>query len=326
MSVNKSYLLSAVAVSMIILGASCSSTVTNTNTSVNAVVPTRNLNTNSTVSTAEVGSWVPDRTGPWDGSISAVTSTDGLNFSATATTISTEAGVPNLVKLSDGTIVLTYQFFSLTNEDEFDVIAYQTSDDDGNTWSDRGLIAFDDLPGAIDANKQPMDPTLVQLEDGRLRLYFTYHEQGKAHPALYSATTEDDQITSTFIVEPTPALESTEANLLDPAVVYFDGQWHHYTWNDASDDNYHSVSDDGLHFTLEDDIPLPMDFLGQVVTTDEGLRFYGTGKGHVVSASSTDGYTWTMDTGDRVQGADPGVVQLDNGNYLMIYTSLNFNL
>ncbi|NBS41215.1 hypothetical protein EBS80_00965, partial [bacterium] len=87
----------------------------------------------------------------------------------------------------------------------------------------------------------------------------------------------------------------------------------------------HSTSSDGLTFALSDDISLPMDFLGQVVPVGEGLRFYGTGQGSVVSASSADGETWTMDAGSRAPGADPAVSMLDDGTYLMVYTAANFN-
>lgn len=326
--------LFAVAFAGLLLGASCQTPTPTSNTN-NSVQPIRNTNTitNATNTTnanknanAVVGDWVPDRTGPWDGSIHAVTSADGSTFDSTPVTISSEAGVPNLLRRSDGTLVLTYQYFSLTEESEFDVIAYQTSSDDGDTWSDRQFIQFDDVPGTIETDKQPMDPTLVELPDGRLRLYFTFHDPANAYAALYSATTPDDQLSSTFVVEQTPALALTDAGLLDPAVVYFAGQWHHYTWNGESDHNYHSVSDDGLQFTLQDDITLPMDFLGQVVVTANGLKFYGTGSDGIVSASSVDGYTWTMDDIDYLRGADPGVAELSDGSYLMIYTSLNFNL
>lgn len=298
------------------LGASCSTPTTTTNT--NTVV----INNNTTNTT---GDWVPDKQGPWDGSIQTATSTDGLNFTATGDVLSEQAGVPNLLQLADGTLVLLYQYFSFVNEAEFDVIAYSTSSDNGSTWSDRAILQFSGLPTPIDADKKPMDPTLVQLPDGRLRLYFTFHAQGNIKPALYSATTADDQLSSTFVVESTPALMSNTANLLDPAVIYYKDQWHHYTWSMESDYNYHSISDDGEQFTMQDDIELPMDFLGQVIVTDDGLRFYGTGKGEIVSASSSDGYTWTMDDGSRERGADPGVLQLSDGSYLMVYTALNFN-
>ncbi len=250
------------------------------------------------------------------------TSSDGLTFEE-GTFVLEHAGVPNLLLTSSGTLILTYQLFSFEDEEMFDVIAYSTSEDDGKTWTDPQKITFENLPAAVGSGKVPMDPTLVETEDGALRLYFTYHAKGAQKPALYSATADDGEISSSFVVEETPAL-SVDAMLLDPAVVLFDGNWHHYTWQMESDDNYHSVSDDGLSFTLEENINLPMDFLGQVIAVDDGLRFYGTGKG-VVSAFSSDGYSWEMDDGTRIQGADPGVQELEDGTFVMVYTSMNFN-
>ncbi len=37
---------------------------------------------------------------------------------------------------------------------------------------------------------------------------------------------------------------------------------------------------------------------------------------------STDGYDWTIEEGQRVQGADPGVARLPDGSYIMIYTNI----
>lgn len=261
--------------------------------------------------------------GPWDGMIYSAKSSDGLTFTG-KTLVLARAGVPNLLQLQNGDLVLTYQYFSETDEDLFDAICYSISKDGGDTWSEITAIKYEDLPTPLDAKFVPMDPTLVQLDDGRLRLYFTYHAKGNQKPALYSATTADENITSDFVVNATPAL-MTDAFLLDPAVTFFNGKWHHFTWQDGSDNNYHSVSDDGLTFTMQDEISLPMEFLGQVIPYEKGLRFYGTGKGGVLSAVSTDGYTWTQESGTRGQGADPAVQKLDDGTYIMVYTSMNFN-
>lgn len=267
---------------------------------------------------------VLDGKGPWNGVISLATSTDGLNFEYKEQVFE-KAGVPNLLQLQSGELVLTYQYFSDTDEDMFDVIAYSVSEDSGATWSEPEIVDFGNLPEPLDEAKAPMDPTLVQLEDGRLRIYFTYHAKENKTAVLYSATTDDDDIESTFTVNSTPALVVPDVFLLDPAVTYFDGLWHHYSWQDGSDNNYHSTSEDGLSFTLQDEISLPMDFLGQVIPFEDGLRFYGTGKGSVVSAFSSDGYTWEIDKENIIQGADPAVQELESGDYIMVYTSMNFN-
>ncbi len=267
--------------------------------------------------------WYPTQKGPWDGHLALARSSDGLAFDG-AETLFEQSGVPNLLKLDDGSLVLTYQYFSKESQDAFDVIAYSLSNDEGDTWSETAIVEFEGLPEPLDAAKKPMDPTLVQLEDGRLRLYFTYHAAGEKTAALYVATAKNDDMTSTFEVKESPALQ-VDQNLLDPAVVFFDGTWHHYSWRMDSEANYHSTSEDGLTFTLQEDVTLPMDFLGQVIPYEEGLRFYGTGPQGVTSAFSEDGFTWEIDQQGIVQGADPGVQKIEEGAYVMVYTSMNFN-
>lgn len=278
----------------------------------------------STTTSVAAGSWIPKTRGPWDGALYEAVSADGLTFTG-KTLVLGSAGVPNLLRMPNDELILTYQYFSGETERMFDVIAYSTSADNGETWSDPKAITFSGLPTPAGTKLKPMDPTLVRADDGSLRLFFTYHAKGKQQPEMYSAVAADGNIASTFVANPTPALSVAGTNLLDPAVVFFDGAWQHYTWKDGDDVNYHSTSVDGTVFTLQDDISLPMDFLGQVIPSGSGLRFYGTGQGEVVSAYSADGSTWTMDSGSRAQGADPGIQQLADGTYIMVYTAANFN-
>lgn len=263
--------------------------------------------------------------GPWDGRILLATSEDGLSFEGDELFLE-RAGVPNLLMLQNGDLVLTAQYFSNTDAELFDAIVYSISKDEGQTWSEIQGVTFENLPEPQSPERKPMDPTLVQLEDGSLRLYFTYHAKGEKNANLFSAHSDSEEMGAVFLVEPEPALEVEEGFLLDPAVVFFDGLWHHFTWQMESDDNYHSTSSDGLVFELQDEISLPMDFLGQVIPFEDGLRFYGTGEGGVVSAFSEDGFSWEVDQKSVVQGADPGVQQLEDGSYIMAYTSMNFNL
>ena len=264
---------------------------------------------------------------PQTGFLYMATSSDGLTFTE-GTFVLDHAGVPNLLRTSSGQLILVYQYFSSEDESMFDIIAYSVLHDDEKTWSSPVAVTFESLPEPLASGKVPMDPTLVETEKGALRLYFTYHEKDAKAPTLYSATAADGKITSSFVVEQTPALTGDGyllIHMLDPAVVFFNGKWHHYTWKERND-NYHSVSDDGLFFNVESPITLPMDFLGQVVAVDDGLRFYGTGgEGEVVSAFSSDGYTWEMEEGSRIKGVDPGIQQLEDGTYVMVYTSMNFN-
>ncbi|MFQ6003425.1 MAG: exo-alpha-sialidase, partial [Candidatus Zixiibacteriota bacterium] len=254
-------------------------------------------------------------------SIYLVRSDDGLTFTDERLFVH-HGGVPNLLLTRDNKSIATFQYFSFEHEEMFDVIAYTVSEDFGKTWSKVNKIYFEGLPTIGFGGPNPVDPTLVELENGSFRLYFTYHTPGRKYPGLYSAIS--DALDTPFKSEG-PQLE-TDKMILDPAVVYFNGLWHHYTVRhgeekDGKSVNVHSISTDGKNFELQDDILLKFQLLGQVIEDGGRLRFYGSGDG-VQSATSSDGYIWTEDSGRRVMGADPGIAKLPDGRYLMIYTKL----
>ena len=267
--------------------------------------------------TLDLPSWIEDdpdmkADGPWYEALHVASSEDGMEFSEGKLFLE-HAGVANLLLTSEDELIATFQYFSFKNEEMFDVIAYAVSDDSGDTWSSVKPLKIVDLPEGAN----PVDPTLVELNDGFLRLYFTFHKKGDKFPQLYSA--KGSSIDSDFINEGQQL--DTEEQILDPAVIYYEGEWHHYTVNhnvDYGDDfyNVHSTSLTGVGFELKDDIVLGMSMLGDIVEEDDGIRFYSGSK----SAFSEDGYDWTVDEGERVDGADPGVAKLSDGSYMMVYT------
>jgi len=183
---------------------------------------------------------------------------------------------------------------------------------------------FVELPDPTGEGVKPVDPTIVELEDGRLRLYYTYHSSEDEFARMSSSVAES--IDDDFVYEDGVRLSVDGIHLLDPAVIYFDGTWHHFAQQNgrAKDGyfNYHSVSEDGLEFTREDDILLNTQMLGNPILANDGIRFYGSSDGKVLSAFSTDGYTWEMDKEARIEGGgDPAVVKLPDGNFLMAYTA-----
>ncbi len=264
--------------------------------------------------------WVPTGTGPWFGALFVAISTDGLNFGAGELLLE-RAGVPNTLKTPDGTVILTYQYFSYASESDFNVIAASISTDEGETWQGPTVITIDGLPSGSPA----VDPSLVRLANGRLRLYFTFHPHGAPNPVCASAI--GDSVEQAFQYEGTRITHASEA-LLDPAVVEFKGLWHYYTWRTVMpggplSDNYHAVSSDGLSFGALDTISLGMSFLGNPIVVGDSLRFYGTGRGGVLSASSTNGVAWTLDAGVRIEGmaAEGAPIPLADGRMRLIYTA-----
>jgi hypothetical protein len=267
--------------------------------------------------TAPAPDWIPTNSGgaaPWYESLAISHSTDGLAFDPGMLFLP-HAGVAHLTLTQDDLLVATFQYFSYTHQDLFDRICFTTSEDFGQTWSAVQSLQID-MPGP---GSNPADPTLLQLDDGSFRIYFTYHQHGDEYPQLYSAHSES--LDGIFQWEG-KALE-TDQLILDPAVAFFAGNWHHYTTNHQTGGgeliaNVHSTSPDGTKFVREEDIPLAMDFLGDVIAVDGKLRFYN-GPG---SAVSEDGFTWEIEPGARGLGPDPGVVQLPDGSFLAVYTDM----
>lgn len=267
--------------------------------------------------TAPEPSWIPADAGggtPWYDDLCIVSSSDGIHFEGDRLFLP-HAGVGHLLLTRDHELIATFQYFSYTNRALFDKIAYTVSVDSGQSWSPVRPVDIElPMPGP-----NPVDPTLVELPDGSLRLYFTFHQHGDEYPQLFSAHSEE--IGGRFEWEGKQL--ATEQLILDPAVVYFQETWHHYTTahetaGDGLVHNVHSTSEDGLNFTRQEDIPLEMSFLGNALEVDGGLRFYGS---HA-SAFSQDGFAWELEEETRGLGADPGVVLLPDGTYLGIYTGV----
>ena len=270
----------------------------------------------------DVPTWITNdpmlpENGPWYGSLKIATSEDGLEFENEKHFLD-HAGVPDLLLTEDDILVAVFQYFSFVDEEMFDKIAYATSEDFGETWSEIKLVRFSNLKGGHNA----VDPTLVQLDDGRFRLYFTYHEHGQMYPQLFSAVS--DTLEGDFVSEGIQL--ETDFVVLDPAVVKFNGKWHHYSVKHGSslEDTFsndsvsiHSVSDDGTGFELADNIDIGIQFLGNVIPFGDGLRFYGSSNS---TGYSEDGYTWALEENTGPDGADPGIAQLPDGSFISVYT------
>lgn len=266
--------------------------------------------------------WIPlprdgrRRRGPWRNSLKLAKSQDGLHFGKLELTVVDRGGVPSMITDYDkGRIVATFQYFSFEKKEEFDKIAVSFSNDEGETWTKPQVVTFLGLPEPL---SNPVDPTLVLLDDERYRLYFCYPQPGrntKILPRIYSAISED---CINFTVEEGVRVMVEGKTVNDPAVAKIEGKWHYYSpvFRERGD-NYHAVSDDGLNFTIEDNIVLNMNMLGCALAVKDGYRFYGSGRDRQSSAFSTDGYNWVQED-VRMPGPDPGVIRLKDGTYLML--------
>ncbi len=272
----------------------------------------------------------PGGASPWEMMAYIFISDDGLEFEKQYL-VAERAAVPHMIQAQNGDLVAVFQYFSEDNEEEFDVIAYSISTDMGVTWSEVEPIDFDGLPEMPEDGSVPkpspadaVDPTIAQLEDGRFRLYYTYHLDGDTYASPFSSIAET--MDGEFVYEGKIFENTYDTFVLDPAVVYFDGLWHYISSSNGVNAELeegfmaiHATSEDGQEFELQDDIYLDSSMLGGAVATDEGIRFYGSGGSKGERAGySADAYTWEVLEGVNYTCTDPGVIYLEDGTYMMI--------
>lgn len=254
--------------------------------------------------------------GPWNHDLLVALAADGLTFGAPSVFVE-RAGVPCVIRDSQGRLVAVFQWFPFDDEEAFDQIAVAFSDDDGTTWSIPAKVTVAGFPANL---ARRFDPALVQIEDGRYRLYFTSNERvGGGRAAIYSAVSSD-ALAYTF--EP-GARFAPDAGTVDASVVRFGSAWHlfSHTMEANTGRGFHAISSDGLAFE-----ELPMvdagsgrQWIGNAVVQGGTLRYYGSGRDGVWSATSSDGGAWSLDPGTRLSGGDPSAVVLGSGEVMLVY-------
>ncbi|MBI4612229.1 MAG: exo-alpha-sialidase [Planctomycetes bacterium] len=265
--------------------------------------------------------------GPWDGDLWLLESDGGIEFGS-ARQVVRGVGVPTLIADRSGRLVALFQWFPEDREDAFDRVAVSFSEDSAKSWSDPRPIVIDEFPREL---LRPCDPTVVELQDGRFRLYFTSATKGarwpskdprEAVPGIYSAISED---AIRWRFEPGVRLAVEGEPVIDCAAARLGKTWHLYSpVQDVEGRAYHAVSEDGLAFERRPDVSLPVrgSWLGCAVAVEGALRFYGSGGGRGGwSATSRDGEDWELDEGaSRELGADPGVARAPDGRWILVGT------
>ncbi len=238
---------------------------------------------------------------------------DGKSF-APLGRIAERAGAASLCLLGDGRLVAAFQWFPEARPESFDQVAVSFSKDQGASWSEPISIVFDGLPEGF---ARAADPSLVALEDGRLRLYFSSHPADSPWPAAHSAVS-DDAVLWTF--EPGARLGVAGSRVVDPCVARFQGEWHLFAPVEGRESvAYHALSSDGLAFRRLPEIEIQGagHWRGCALADGDSLRFVG-GWRVGWSGSSPDGVHWRLDPRLTWSGAaDPGVVRLEDGAWLI---------
>ncbi len=254
--------------------------------------------------------------GPWNNDLVVAHSGDGLQFGKTTLFVE-RGGVPSIIRDLDGRLITVFQWFTFNDRAAFDRVAVVYSADGGVTWTAPESIAVAGLPSEL---MRPFDPTIVQLEDGRYRLYFTSNQVGGgSRPAIYSAISNDAR-TYTFELGTRFA---PATGTVDASIVQFGGAWHMFSHTQEANTGrgYHATSSDGIAFNQVADVNAGVgrQWIGNAIVAGSVLRYYGSGRDGIWSATSADGSTWTMEPGSRLSPAgDPSAVILGSGEVLLI--------
>lgn len=269
-----------------------------------------------------------------DHAVFITSSTDPTNFPDVADPIFEKGSVPEILVLTQdsaageaGDVLLYFPSFENQGEagsgSENMVLAKST--DGGTTWSDRQAITITDKPneGGL------VDPSVVQLDDGRIRMYYfgPYFAPGTAPSdpakvegdhAIYSIIS-DDGINFTGESGERFAAEK----LTDPEVIYHQGRWlMYYSLGQITGI---ASSADGLTF---EDTELSWSgggIPGAYVDPADYVHLYGCKQNAIMTETSTDGVTFTGETETALTAVeetticDPSPAQLEDNTILMTY-------
>ena len=252
----------------------------------------------------------PNRQGPYEDKISYATGSDLLSWTDSKQTLVEHASVPGAV-YRDG-IIYVY-FVDVSEECYPEKLGLIKSTDNGATWSAKETAYIKNLGTKVTA-----DPAPLLLEDGQIRLY--YFDIG-ANPVpgtdfkIYSAISKDGV---NFVEE--EGVRFSNPDTLDPDVIKVGDTWRLYTGDVEKNETISATSSNGLNFTKEG-TAYSGGSVPDVFYKNDTYYLYTAG---INIATSADGKSFTA-TGKSFRSqlgtvtADPSVIELSDGSYLMLY-------
>ncbi len=246
--------------------------------------------------------------GPSQHSVYRATSSDGLNFVKDTTLLFFPASVPGAIKDTNETIFIYYVY---ATQSATEVLNVATSTD-GATFTTPQQI---NLTGSSVTKK--VDPNPVLLPDGRIRLY--YIDLDPTPPKDVHSAISSDGYNFTEEAE----IRFTKDNITDPDVFMVnDSLWVMFVSQGSK--LVRATSTDGLTFTEDATFIWNNGAVCSTFLFPGGIfRTYYCQSG-IKSATSTDGYNLSIESGTRIQQGnnefvgDPTIVHLDS-IYIMYY-------
>jgi len=260
--------------------------------------------------------WSTMSEGPYRDKVTYATSTDLINWTPSGVILAEHASVPGAL-YQDGTIFV--YFVDVTQNGQPEQLGFVSSSDNGLTWSEQRTLTIKGI-----GNRAVADPAPFQLDDGRIRLYYfdineprlNLGSQGQEPPQkIYSLISSDGL---NFTQEDGVRFQRDGA--FDPDVEKIGDIYRMYVGDLAGNKVVSATSTDSLTFVEEGTA-----YQGGAVPDvfyDNGTYYLFTAG--IDMATSSDGKQFTAsghhfsDPNYRIT-ADPSVVQLDDGTFLMLY-------
>ena len=251
----------------------------------------------------------------------SATSADGLSWVTDNRVLLEHASVPDAILTPEGNLRIYYVDASQMPE----TANCAESTDGGATFNALGLTI---------ANRtalKAVDPCIMQLQDGRYRLYFygpTAQDPGGTGPhSIYSAISDDGVA---FTQE---QQVFSYSGLVDPDVFQVSNRrWYMFVFSLADGKTVLAKSTNGTTFRYSKR-DLGLANWGTTSPVKIGTRrwrlyaFNQQGQQTIGSFTSRNGLKWTQEPGVRLtagpgeQITDPQVVQLPDGSWMMFYKS-----
>ncbi len=255
--------------------------------------------------------WSTMTEGPYRDKVSFATSTDLLNWTDSEVILAEHASVPGAM-YKDGVI---YVYFVDVSEDgKPEQTGLIRSEDNGQTWLSKEYVVYEGI-----GDKVPVDPAPFLL-DGRIRLYyFDINEErssmgSESENKIYSAISSDGM---SFVEE---GVCFSKEGVYDPDVIEVDGVYRMYVGDLEGNRVISATSSDGLNF-VEEGVAYTGGAVPDVFYKD-GVYYLYTAGIHISTSQDGVSFSQTSYSFEAAQGgvtADPSVIELDNGTYLMLY-------
>lgn len=250
----------------------------------------------------------------YDDSVVFGTSANELYDWEISSPIIEHASVPDLIQLTQdlgefekGTLLSYFVDSSESLEEDAEKIGMVYSIDNGKTWSDLETITILGAEEHI-----PVDPSIVQLDNGNMRLYYYNINAFRNHDNSYSIYVAES--TDGINFELLQTSYTSESLIMDPEVVFFNDKWFMYV---SQEGIIILNSDDGLTFNKIGFSSM----LGSpgAVVVENSVHLYGCGNGGVTRAISNDGIIFNQEeVVIRNRVCDPSPILLNDGTYAIV--------